>query len=294
MLYESEEEQATTNSTNPIIPMTLTDRGVTAGILYPNYVNLANFVSSPNTATVANYANQFSNHMIWALKNQMNFNNCATNRINFQLPCPLFFSDELLHFGDSYAKIVLNVDPAWATNLICIAGSPNVNTTAIAGAVGPPVVTAVVGSGGEKTYSVVIGSVNALGATQTPFTFNVQVVDFRLYLCRAWVTSSYVPRSLSQTIYLKQFSSFKQQLQSSSNTITAPLEPTRRVTHICIAFVNGSSGGISAFHYSPTDISSGFTTATGASVQTLNAGCTNKSCSTKCDICRNIISTSLL
>ena len=51
----------------------------------------------------------FSSHMVWALKNnQFNFDKSCTNRINFQIPLPLFYSDELLHFGtDGKCEIVL-------------------------------------------------------------------------------------------------------------------------------------------------------------------------------------------
>ena len=57
--------------------------------------------------------------MIWALKNQYNFNKSKTNRINFQVPVPLFYAEELLHFGaDGAYQIVFNVDPNWV-NAIC-------------------------------------------------------------------------------------------------------------------------------------------------------------------------------
>ena len=47
MLYESAEEQETTNATNPIIPMSISDEAVTPGVIYDNYVAIANTVSSP-------------------------------------------------------------------------------------------------------------------------------------------------------------------------------------------------------------------------------------------------------
>ena len=44
-----------------------------------------------------NFSNLFASHMVWALKNnQFIFDKSCTNRINFQIPLPLFYSDELL------------------------------------------------------------------------------------------------------------------------------------------------------------------------------------------------------
>jgi len=104
---------------------------------------------------------------------------------------------------------------------------------------------------------------------------NVSVQDMKMYICRAHVTSSYVPRSISQTIFLKQFYPFITQLPNSSNTITAPMEPTRRVTHIAVCFIAGTPAN--NFHYSPTDFSSGFTSligpfAQGAATELKNTG----------------------
>ena len=56
---------------------------------------------------------------------QINFDKSCTNRINFQIPLPSFYSDEVLHFGtNGKCEIVFNVDSSnWFKNLIKIAGS---------------------------------------------------------------------------------------------------------------------------------------------------------------------------
>jgi hypothetical protein len=48
------------------------------------------------------------------------------------------------------------------------------------------------------------------------------------------------------------------------------MDPTRRITHIAVAFITGVAGGAPGFHYSPTDFSSGFSTAANAPIETLN------------------------
>ena len=138
MLYESQLEQKTVNSTNAINPLDSKDVDTNAGVMFDNIVALSNRLGiTPNAlpmTTAGSLANLLTPHMIWALKNQQfNFDKSNTNRINFQIPCPLFYVDELLHFGsDGKCDIVLNCDPMWASNLIQIAGSEQVNLTAVA------------------------------------------------------------------------------------------------------------------------------------------------------------------
>ena len=188
--------------------------------------------------------------MVWALKNnQFNFDKSCTNRINFQIPLPLFYSDELLHFGtDGKCEIVFNIDPSWYKNLIQIAGSSACTIPAIAAAGGNPAVAA------GTTYTVVSG--NGPAATYAPCTITVTVTDLKLYICRAHVTNAYVPRSISQTIALKQWCTYKNNLSTgTSNTILAPMKQNRRITHIIIAFTQNAQ---TPFKSSPTDFSSGF------------------------------------
>ena len=245
MIYESKNEEQTVNSLNSIMPLSVKDLGVSTGVVYDDYVALANKLtvtadSAPGatggTYHTTEFGKLFSKHMIWGLKNQYNFDKCKSNRINFQVPCPLFMADELLHFGaDGAAQIVLNVDPQWASNLIQIAGSP------------------VCSIGDGSTYAVTTYSSIP---TTAKSIINVTMKDLKLYICRAHVTNAYVPRSISQTIYLKQFSPFLVQLSpGTNNTITAPMESTRRITHIAIAFLCNSGTN---FKYSPCDFSSGF------------------------------------
>ena len=110
-----------------------------------------------------------------------------------------------------------------------------------------------------KTYTIVnnngTNATNAFG----PCTITVSVVDFKLYLCRAHVTNAYVPRSITQTIALKQWCPYRYSLSAgTSNTILAPMKQNRRITHIIIAFTQNAQ---TPFKSSPTDFSSGFTEA---------------------------------
>ena len=95
MLYETKEEQKTVNSTNAINPVSLDDIDISAPL--SNYEG-ANKIAAKIGSNVNSLNALFTSHMIWALKNyQFNFDKSCTNRINFQIPLPLFYSDELLH-----------------------------------------------------------------------------------------------------------------------------------------------------------------------------------------------------
>ena len=63
--------------------------------------------------------------MIWALKNQMlNFDRQMVNRLNLQIPLPIFFCDELLHIGaGEKLDIIFGISTNWYKNLIQCAGS---------------------------------------------------------------------------------------------------------------------------------------------------------------------------
>ena len=108
MLYESKLEQDTTSSLSAIKPMSQSDEGTSAGVLYEDYIKLAqdvgvnadNHLAIPRTKDTTNFGTLFSKRMIWALKNQMfNFDRQMVNRLNLQIPLPIFFCDELLHIG---------------------------------------------------------------------------------------------------------------------------------------------------------------------------------------------------
>ena len=67
----------------------------------------------------------------------------------------------------------------------------------------------------------------------TPFTvtgsttaniINVNTTDQKLHLCRAHVSSSYVPRSITRTFNMKGFSPYYNQLQSPNTIILAPMK----------------------------------------------------------------------
>ena len=234
MLYETKEEQNTVNSTNAINPVSLNDIDINPLVSYPDANKLATRIG----AGAGTLNNLFTSHMVWALKNnQFSFDKSCTNRINFQIPLPLFYSDELLHFGtDGKCEIAFNVSPIWANSLIQIAGSN--------------VCTLVNGQNYIVTKSNAADALRACSIT-------VGVTDLRLYLCRAHVTNAYVPRSITQTIALKQWSPYRYQLTAGqSNTILAPMKQNRRITHIIIAFTSNLQ---TPFKSTPTDFSSGFT-----------------------------------
>ena len=53
-----------------------------------------------------------------------NFDRQNINRLNLQIPVPLFFADEPLHFGASEkCELVFSISPNWYSNLIQICGS---------------------------------------------------------------------------------------------------------------------------------------------------------------------------
>ena len=136
MLCETKEEQKTVNSLNGINPVSLDDIDISAVLL--NYEDASKLAAK--SGATGDISNLFTSHMKWALKNnQFNFDKSCTNRINFQIPLPLFYSDELLHFGaDGKCEIVFNVDSSnWFKNLIQIAGS---NACGIPAGVNPLVV----------------------------------------------------------------------------------------------------------------------------------------------------------
>ena len=172
--------------------------------------------------------------------NQLNFYKSCTNRINFQIPLPLFYSDELLHFGiDGKCEIVFNVDSSnWFKNVIQIAG---INACGIRAIVADPTQNPpVVGATAGTPYKVVSGNGTNLNNID-PCTISVTVTDLKLCLCRAHVTNAYVPRSISQTTALKQWCPYRTSLsQGTSNTILASMKQNRRITHILIAFTQNS------------------------------------------------------
>ena len=225
MLYEIKQEQATVLSTNSINPPAMEDMCV----IYTDAQLLANALSStapPNKSAL------FSKHMIWALKyGQYNFNKYNKNGINFQIPVSLFYSDEMLHFGsDGACQIVMNVNPNWAQNLIQITGSSSCTIA------------------NGQAYGI-----KTLSSGPTKCTINCNITDIKLYLCRAHVTNIFVPRSVTQTITLKQFHPFITQLSNtgSSNTISVPMVADRRISHIIIGFMVAP---LTKFKSSPTDL----------------------------------------
>ena len=248
MLYESQEEEKTTNSLNAIIPMSLDDVSVQTGVVYDKAYELGRKIGVA-AGNLAAFALLFTKRMTWALKNQYNFDKYNTNKLTFQVPIPLFFTNDLIYVGSNgKIGITLNVDPNWYRNLIQIAGS---NTCTIAN--GAP-------------YTV-----TNLNSGFAACSINVGITDMRLYLSRAHSLS--IPRSVKLPYHLKQYSTYWAPLSNgTNNTFSFNFKDGRRISHIILAFVNASG---TAFKYSPTDFSSGFTINGNAEQRVTNDGMTN-------------------
>ena len=234
-MFESKPEQDSVYSTNAINPLSLKDCVTTGGVLYDDYIAVAQKMSTATGTTVTSgtIELQFTKHGIWALKNnQFGFDTYTTNRINFQIPSELFMCDELLYFGvDAKCELIFGTYSNWLQNLIGIAGS-----TVPAGQTNPYVLT----------------------NTQTPtkpYSINVLVTDFKLYMCRGHLTNVNVPRSLTCTYYMKKFSVFTSQILNSGGNIVGNLKSGNRMTHIAIGFFINPNN---TFKSSPTDLSCGF------------------------------------
>ena len=105
MLFESKLEQETVNSTSKIKVMSQDDQDVTVGVLYDNHLKLGNKLGVTAGDNMKAFSGLSSKRLIWALKNQMyHFDRANTNRLNIQIPLPLFFCDELLHFIGEFNK----------------------------------------------------------------------------------------------------------------------------------------------------------------------------------------------
>ena len=146
--------------------------------------------------------------MMWALKNQQyNFDNSTENEITMQIPFPLFYADEPLFVGVGKRIVLrLSVDPMYARNLICIAGSNKVLPAGVGGG----------GIGGGDyaitTYPCSGGSNDLRGRNNI---INVAVTDMKLFLCMAHLAEESIPRSM--TVYMKQFSPFVRPLLAGNN-----------------------------------------------------------------------------
>ena len=247
MLYESEAEQRTVNSTNAIIPMSQDDLGTTA---YAT-TDMTGALEAQLGANAGTLAGKLSKRMIYALKNQYNFNKRTTNKLNFQVPCPLFYSNDLIYVGSNgNIKLTFNVDSSnWYKNLIQIAGS---NTCTLANG---------------QAYDI-----TNLSGGFSKCTINVSVTDFKLYIARAFSLS--IPRNITQTYHLKQYSTFSAPLSvgGTLNNFTFSFKDNRRITHIIVAFFNARG---TTFKSSPTDFSSSFAINGNGEQQITNDGMTN-------------------
>ena len=224
-LYESENEQRSVNSTNPINVMTLKDTDTTANksATLTDY-----FTGYPNTLT------NFSNRKLYALKNMMNFNKYYEIEIQTQLLAPLFYSDEMIP-PNTEILLKFTVDPAYDTNLISIAGS---NVLSL------PVGNVTPFSIGKLTSATSnAGLINSI---------SVGVVDMNM-----WVYRVHMPNVVSRVkeINIKQCSSLLHGIvQGTHDEFNVDFKKNRQITHIACAFVQKKS----QMKCCPSDFSSGF------------------------------------
>ena len=240
MLYETKSEQQSVYSTNAISPLSIEDSAVTTGVIYDDYVAVGTKLGLAAPFTLND---NFSKHMIWALKNnQFNFDKQNRSRINIQVPVSLFYCDELLYFGNEKCELSFLISDTWYKDLILIAGSKGCNIPEL-----------VEGDGkGGRAYTVTNKTSNF-----EKCTFNVSCTGMSLFMCRGYLTKSNIPRSVSMTYYMKQFSPALTQLnQSSSSSLIATLESKCRMTHIVIGFLVNKS---LEFKYSPCQFDSSYT-----------------------------------
>ena len=80
-------------------------------------------------------------------------------------------------------------------------------------------------------------------------SINVSILDMRMYICKAYVSNSHIPRSISVTHYTKAFNGFNMPLSNTSNTFTVPMDNRFRISHIVVAFVNISPIHLPKFLY---------------------------------------------
>lgn len=182
--FESKLENESALSTSKITPMDQDDQDVIKGVPYDNYVKLAASLGVTEVA-VSDFSLLFTKRMIWALKNQMyNFDRHNVNRINLQIPIPLFYVDELLHFGTDKVELVFGISPSWYSNIMQIAGSSH---TTLAG-------------GDNGTEYVVTNKHSEF----TACSINCSVLDMKLYLNRGHITETYIPRDGKKAKYYLQ------------------------------------------------------------------------------------------
>jgi hypothetical protein len=250
MLYESKLEQDTTASLSAIKPMSQDDQETDIGVIYDGYKKLAGIVgvddddptAEPATYATTEFGKLFSRRMIWALKNQMyNFDRHMTNRLHLQIPLPFFFCDELIHLGTGEKlDVILGISSNWYRNLIQCVGS---------------FASELIGTApGYGEYKVTNKNSNFENNT-----INVSVTDMKLYLARGYITSTYVPRSVRTTYYMKSFSPSVANLAlTSTTTVTGTFDAIGKITHVIIGFNVKSDFP----KYSTTDFSCGFSQRT--------------------------------
>jgi len=224
-LYESEAEQRSVNSTNPIKYMTITDTDIGA----TKTAVLADYFPATYGATAGT---TLSNRKLWALKNMMGFNKYNEVEINTQCFAPIMYSDDLIPPNTPFS-IRLTTDPNFYYNLINIAGS-NVSTLPNAGAT-----------------NLTIGRLTSASSNSgTANNISVAVVDMNLWLHRVHMPNSTIPKE----IYIKQYSATVHTITGQHDEFNIDFKKNRRLTHIACAFIQKKG----AMKCCPTDFSSGY------------------------------------
>ena len=243
MLFESKLEQDTVNSTSKIKVMNQDDQDDTLGVPYDNYIKLATSMGVTAGANTTVFGGLFSKRMLWALKNHMyNFDRKNINRLNIQIPIPMFYCDELLHFGvGRKVDLICSINQSWYQNIIQVVGSLYSSNLA-----------------GGGLYTITNKNSNF-----TAGTINISMLDMKLYMNRGYINKSYVPRGINGvprkiTYHMKQFSPVIANLTiGSTTTVTGTFDTGGRVSHIIVAFNSYPSNYPK---YSPTDFSCGYQT----------------------------------
>lgn len=101
-MFESESENRSCNSTNSILPMS-TDDTTPGAICNDSDLLFAKIggVAGGGDANLIAFRKLFSKRMIYALKNLYNFDKYNTDKLNLQIPLPLFFSNDLIYVGSN-------------------------------------------------------------------------------------------------------------------------------------------------------------------------------------------------
>ena len=223
-LYESRAEQPTINSTNKLVPMSLTEADCQPNkpsSMLSDYWADNNNVAG-NAGIMANKANiSLSNRQIWALGQMYGFNKWNEQQLNGQIPVPLGYCDELLP-PNTPVSLKFQTNPQFASDVINIAGS---TMCALPDGYGKPL----------QVLPYPNGGTSAMVAN----TIYVGVRDMIIWIARIRLPS---PVNQAKLLGLKQFSSYLHFIQPGTHDeFTFETKRNRRVSHIAICILQPKS-----------------------------------------------------